>query len=156
MLPATTRRVAKHTSQEINERIAKQTECTVAKYASRSPSEIDARLAELDHEWDIERLLEANASTLVLVGTLLAASVNRKWIYLPLVVSSFLLQHAVQGWCPPVPVLRRMGYRTETEINRERYALKVLRGDFEGLPKSGEGVEGNHAKASNILQAVKR
>jgi hypothetical protein len=82
--PATTRRVAKHTSQEINERIAKQTECTVAKYAS-PPSEIDARLAELDHEWDIERLLEANASTLVR-RTLLAASVNRKWIYLPLVV----------------------------------------------------------------------
>jgi hypothetical protein len=153
MLPATTRRVARHTSLEINERIARQTEFNVAKYASRSPSEIDARLAQLDQEWDIERLLEANASALMLVGTLLAARVNRKWLYLPLAVSSFLLLHALQGWCPPLPLLRRMGYRTETEINQERYALKALRGDFEGLPKSGEGSQTN---ASDVLQAVKR
>jgi hypothetical protein len=43
------------------------------------------------------------------------------------------LQHAVQGWCPPIPVLRRFGFRTADEINRERYALKALRGDFDGI-----------------------
>jgi hypothetical protein len=153
MLPATTRRVAKHTSQEINEQIARQTESNIARYASRSPSEIDARLAQLDHEWDIERVLEANASTLIVVGTLLAARVNRNWLYLPLVVSSFLLQHALQGWCPPLPVLRRMGYRTQAEINHERYALKALRGDFEGVPKAGEGGQAN---TQDVLRAVKR
>ena len=50
---------------------------------------------------------------------------------LPGIVLPFLFQHAVQGWCPPVPVLRRLGVRTREEIDREKYALKVLRGDFE-------------------------
>jgi hypothetical protein len=49
---------------------------------------------------------------------------------LPVVVAGFLLQHALQGWCPPLPVLRRLGVRTADEINQERYALKALRGDF--------------------------
>ncbi len=37
------------------------------------------------------------------------------------------------GWCPPVPILRRGGLRTRTEINQEKYALKALRGDFQAL-----------------------
>jgi hypothetical protein len=50
------------------------------------------------------------------------------------IVLSLLLQHAVQGWCPPLAVLRRRGVRTRREIEEERYALKALRGDFSGLP----------------------
>jgi hypothetical protein len=46
-------------------------------------------------------------------------------------VLSFLLLHSIQGWCPPVPVLRRLGVRTRREIDRELFALKVLRGDFQ-------------------------
>jgi hypothetical protein len=42
----------------------------------------------------------------------------------------FLLQHAVQGWCPPIIWFRRLGVRTSTEIDHERNALKALRGDF--------------------------
>jgi hypothetical protein len=30
---------------------------------------------------------------------------------LPALVTAFLFQHAVQGWCPPVPILRRLGFR---------------------------------------------
>jgi len=52
---------------------------------------------------------------------------------LPAVVGTFLLQHAVQGWCPPLTVFRRLGFRTAGEIARERYALKAMRGDFAGL-----------------------
>lgn len=52
---------------------------------------------------------------------------------LPAGVGVFLFQHALQGWCPPVPVLRRLGSRTAAEIGRERYALKVLPGDFDGV-----------------------
>ena len=59
---------------------------------------------------------------------------DRRWAYLPLVVTGFLLQHATQGWCPPVPILRALGFRTQGEIERERYALKALRGDFDDLP----------------------
>jgi hypothetical protein len=35
----------------------------------------------------------------------------------------FLLQHGLQGWCPPLPVLRRLGVRTQREIDAEKYAL---------------------------------
>jgi hypothetical protein len=44
------------------------------------------------------------------------------------------MQHALQGWCPPLPLLRRLGVRTQQEIERERYALKALRGDFDAVP----------------------
>ena len=44
-----------------------------------------------------------------------------------------MLQHALQGWCPPLPLFRRLGFRTQEEIARERYALKGMRGDFAGL-----------------------
>jgi hypothetical protein len=47
-----------------------------------------------------------------------------------------LLLHAVQGWCPPVPLFRRLGFRTSAEIHQERYALKALRGDFSNLPRN--------------------
>ena len=45
-------------------------------------------------------------------------------------VTWFMLQHALQGWCPPLPVLRRMGVRTAAEIHQEIIALRILRGDF--------------------------
>jgi hypothetical protein len=45
-------------------------------------------------------------------------------------VGGFLFQHAIEGWCPPVPILRRLGFRTAREIDIERVALKTLRGDF--------------------------
>lgn len=56
----------------------------------------------------------------------------------PVIVTAFLLQHAVQGWCPPVPILRRLGYRTNREQDDERIALKFLRGDFDPLLAAGE------------------
>src|SRR5690606_6724036 len=96
------------------------------------PAEINSRLEALDREWDIERTLEANAATLALTGVLLGAFVDRRFLALPAVVTAFLLQHALQGWCPPLPFFRRWGVRTTEEINEERFALKALRGDFEG------------------------
>jgi hypothetical protein len=130
MIPATTARVPAHTSQRHNRRISQQTARSVARYASQGPATIDRRLAELDREWDIERMLETNASSVVLLGCALGAFVNRKFFVLPALVGGFLLQHAIQGWCPPVPLLRRWGFRTEREIDEERFALKALRGDF--------------------------
>lgn len=106
------------------------------------PHLIERRLRELDEEWDIERAIEANAATLAFAGTALSMVHDRRWAFLPLAVSGFLLQHATQGWCPPVPVLRAFGFRTQGEIERERYALKAMRGDFDGLPlKDAPGTE---------------
>ncbi|QDV67986.1 hypothetical protein Poly24_16920 [Rosistilla carotiformis] len=133
MLPATNRRVASHTCDAVNRQIAQQTRERIAHFSKRSHQEISQRLDELDHEWDIERALECNASALAFSGVMMAASVDRRWLILPAAVTAFLFQHAVQGWCPPLPILRRMGFRTSAEINEERYALKALRGDFEQI-----------------------
>jgi hypothetical protein len=99
---------------------------------------IDERLAELDVEWDIERMLETMAPTITLTGLLLGATVHKKWLVLPALVNAFFLQHAIQGWCPPLPVLRRLGFRTVQEIESERFALKALRGDFRNVPTSSQ------------------
>jgi hypothetical protein len=133
MLPPTAERVSRNTAEEINERIRRETDARVAHCAVEGPEAIERRLSELDEEWDIERAVETLAPSLTLTGLLLAATGSRKWLILPAVVQAFFLQHALQGWCPPVPVLRRLGVRTATEIDEERTALKALRGDFSAV-----------------------
>jgi len=130
MIPDTSTRVPQNTAESINSRIREQTRANVAQHARGGASAIDGRLRELDSEWDIERVLEANAASAVLIGCALAATVDRRFLALPAIVGGFLLQHAVQGWCPPLPVFRRLGVRTQPEIEEERMALKALRGDF--------------------------
>jgi hypothetical protein len=152
MLPATTTRVVEQTAPHVNEKIRQNIEANVARYSAQGPQAIERRLAELDREWDIERALEVNASIASLLGLGLGAFVRRRWFILPVIVGGFLLQHALQGWCPPVPVFRRLGMRTSTEIDYERYALKALKGDFQNLatkrPSNGEIVD-------KALQAVR-
>jgi hypothetical protein len=147
MIAASSRRVSDHTTDASNERIRRQIEANVAYYAQH-PEQIDRRLAELDHEWDIERTLETGSSTLTLTGLLLGIVGNRKWLLLSLAVQGFFMQHALQGWCPPLPLFRRLGIRTADEINRERYAL--LRGDFRDSSTAG-----SEQDADRALQAVR-
>lgn len=134
MLPTTVDRVPQNTAEGVNRRIRRQTEDRVADYAARRRFDIDRRLDELDAEWDIERALEALAPSFTLGGLLLGLTVNRKWLLLPAVVNAFFLQHALQGWCPPLPVLRRLGFRTAPEIEAERHALLRLRDEPGDLP----------------------
>jgi hypothetical protein len=137
-------RVRAHTAPEINHRLDEETAQRVAKYAQSSTADITARIKELDHEWDIERVLETNASALALTGLFLGLTTqNKKWFIVPSIVLPFLFQHAVQGWCPPLPILRRLGVRSREEIDREKYALKALRGDFQE-----RGAPGNRAQAA--------
>lgn len=129
---STRRRVPAHSSARANRTISRLTEARVGGLAGH-PGQIRERLSALDREWDIERAIEANAAVLALSGVALAVFHDKRWLALPALVTSFLLQHAVQGWCPPVPVLRALRFRTADEINEERTALKALRGDFNGL-----------------------
>lgn len=132
------KRVPQHTPDEVNDEIRRRLEANVAYFATRL-DRIEQRIDELDREWDIERTLEANAAAVSLFGLAMGTFSNRKWFALPAVVGSFLLQHAIQGWCPPVSIFRRLGFRTRTEIDQERYALKAVRGDFEGIEGNGDG-----------------
>jgi hypothetical protein len=88
---------------------------------------VEARLEALKQEWDIERAIEANAAAIALVGVILGAFASPWFLILPALVCIFLLQHALQGWCPPVPILRRLGFRTQPEIEAERLALRRMR-----------------------------
>ena len=126
---ATTERVRKHTAERVNRRIDHETHSRILHYA-HYPEQIHARLAALDREWDIERTLQANASALALVGLILGSLVSSRFRILTTVVAGSLLIHAIEGWCPPVPLFRRRGIRTADEIEQERYALKAVRGDF--------------------------
>jgi hypothetical protein len=154
MFPSTANRVAASTSAEINEQIRRQTQDTIAHYSRAGIIAIDRRLKELDEEWDVERVLEANAATASLIGLTLGATVDRRWFLFPVVVAGFLLQHALQGWCPPLEIFRRRGVRTASEIDYERYALKALRGDFEQV--NGKLIAGNLDPARQAFEAASR
>ncbi len=129
--------VRKITSDKTNKKIDEKALEYVKTYASKSPAVIGARIQELDKEWDIERVLELNAATLALSGVLLGMK-DKRWTILSGVVGAFLIQHAVQGWCPPVEIFRAMGVRTRKEIDQEKYTLKALRGDFRNVKKIKE------------------
>jgi hypothetical protein len=145
--------VPQHTPEPYNRLISRTTRNNVARYAEQGPAAIDRRLSELDREWDIERLLEANASSLVVAGCALGAFVSRKFFVLPALVGGFLLQHAIQGWCPPIPLLRRLGVRTQREIDEERFALKSLRGDFDHVH---DGRRAGRSDADEAIMAARR
>lgn len=135
MFADTTTRVPRHTPDNLNERIREKTRLNLIRWGTTEEN-IEERMKALNREWDIERVLEANASSLVVIGTLLGVFLN-PWLHLiPFLVGGFLLQHAVQGWCPPVRLFRRLGFRTHAEIASEYYALRLLRKDFD----SGAGM----------------
>jgi hypothetical protein len=134
-------RVRANTVPEVNRRIDEQIERNIRHYSGQTKEEIYRRIRELDQEWDFERVLETMASSVSLTGVVLGSTVDRRWYLLPTAVLSFLLLHAIQGWCPPLPILRGLGIRTREEIARERYALKALAGDFAGISREPSRVE---------------
>jgi len=124
--------IRENISPEINQRVETEIREHLNKYYN-DPSKIDKRLCELDHEWDIERVLQLNTAALSLTGLWRGLTRHRLWLILPLAAVSFLALHATENWCPPVTLLRRIGFRTRVEIEKERYALKAIRGDFKYL-----------------------
>ena len=84
-------RVRRNTADFLNRRIDDEFEMAVRFYATADSEAISRRIEALDREWDMERVLEANASSLALTGTLLGLAVSRKWLIVPVVVTGFLL-----------------------------------------------------------------
>jgi hypothetical protein len=129
-LPPTAKRVARNTNPNINASIRNRTIRCINVHRNSNDEEISARLKKLNSEWDTERFLEANAAAIVVASTILGVKFNKKWFLVTGAVGLFLLQHAIQGWCPPLPIIRRMGVRTAEEINNEKTVLKMMRNDF--------------------------
>jgi hypothetical protein len=131
-------RVRRNTPPEINNRIDQATMKRVWNYAKKSPEEISSRIAELEAEWDIERVTETGAATLSLGGVLLSIIKGRRWLVLPAAVLASLLQHSLMCKSLPVQLARAAGVRTRREIEAEKYALRMLRGDFDNLNSVSE------------------
>ena len=107
---------------------------TVRRVSAGGEEAIHARLSQLDAEWDLDRVLAATTSGAVLTGVALGALSSRKWYTLPLLAGGFLLQHAIQGNCPPMRLLRHIGVRTTSEIDEERRALCTELERFGDIP----------------------
>ena len=73
-----------------NRRIWAETARSV-RFHGQNPERIEARLRELDAEWDMERTLEANAATLALAGTLLGIFADKRFLVLPVAVTGILV-----------------------------------------------------------------
>lgn len=151
--PAEPERVRRATPRSLNERIDHEIAARVLEFAGKTNEEISARINELERTWDTERILQANAALLAGTGLVLGLGFNSRWLSLTGGVLAFLLQHAVQGWCPPLPLLRRLGVRNRSEIEREKYALKALRGDFDNIPNNSL-LATSDERAQAALQAV--
>jgi len=145
-------RVRRYTDAEQLQRIDDEIEQSIRYHSTQSNEVITRRVQKLDQEWSMERWLGTNASAVALSGALLGLTVNRKWLVLSALASGFLFQHAIKGWCPPVPVLRKMGVRTRNEIDREKYALKALRGDFKNIDLSSRAAQ--EAASQRIFHSV--
>jgi hypothetical protein len=139
---------------QFKERIRTKTDERVAKYANANLRDLTYRLVELDREWSVERVMELGFSGVVLGGIGLSRLSNRRWIVFPCLAAGFMMQQIFAGWCPPFLVLRRLGFRTAAEINRERMALKIIRGDFAhlGVPSSKEAL----ASQSSLVDALEQ
>lgn len=136
----TKERVRKNTSWGTNVKIDNLTRNNIKDYSIRSSDEISDRIKSLRNKWDMERTLEVNMATLALTGLALSVFVDKRWALLSGVVLGFFVQHAIQGWCPPLPAFRAMKVRTRTEIEEEKYALKALRGDFNQVMSAEEAL----------------
>lgn len=137
MLATTATRVTDNTADPLNHRIEKQTARRVADYSSADRAAIDRRLAALQREWDVERVIEVEAPFTILGGILLGTLVDRRCLGISGFAAAMLLLHNVQGWYPLLPVLRRAGVRSSWEIHQETRALRRARGDFADVPRTG-------------------
>lgn len=123
-------RVRALTTDAVNRYIDAGTAQQLLRYASRPEGDIEERIETLDREWDFERVLEAEAAGMGLVGVALGAVRGGAWLLVPGFVAAMILLHAVLGPYPMLPLFRRCGVRTREEIEKEKYALKAMRGDF--------------------------
>jgi Protein of unknown function (DUF2892). len=138
IFPPTAKRVFLRTDPQINADIRNQTIRSLNLYKNVNEADITERIGVLTQEWDTERVLEVNASLLVLLSSYLGVKTSKIWFLLTGTAAVFMLQHALQGWCPPLPFIRKWGVRTAEEINAEKTALKLMRGDFAGDSPNAE------------------
>lgn len=126
LLPATTTKVNNNTPEYINEEIQRRIAANIRKYQAKDEEEIKKRIEELNSEWDTERVLETNLSAIVLLSSIFGITKSKAWMLVSGTASVFMIQHALEGWCPPLSLIRHFGIRTTEEINQEKNALEKM------------------------------
>jgi hypothetical protein len=134
------------------EQIDAKIEQNIRFYATQSPDAISQRIEELDRERDLDQTMALYASGIGLGTVLFSFIGGRKWLLVAGAAMGLLLKHSLEGTSPTVPMLRKLGVRTRSEIDREKYALKILRGDFEDIPKA-EQLKAN--PAHEVLRSIR-
>ena len=76
-------RVRANTATEINAKIDRKIMESVRFYSGMSEDKITQRIHDLEREWDMERLLETNASALAFTGLVLGVIRNRNGCFYP-------------------------------------------------------------------------
>lgn len=110
---------------------------SISRYMGADRETLDRRLDELDGEWNVERLIEIEAPVTIALGILLGLARSRKWLMVSALAAGMVILHSVRGLYPLLPLFRAMGLRTQNEIEQERIALRMLRGDYESYrPRS--------------------
>ncbi len=112
-------RIRRRTDSAVLRRIDRDTDLRIMWYTKRSVADLRERLAELDHEPDVEGSLAARGPLLALANAVIGDSTTKDLI----------------------PLLRRLGVRTRGEIDRERQALRSLVRAIEGVPKKAIAAE---------------
>ncbi len=148
-------RVRSCTPLAINDAIDKRTGENIRFYGTQSREVISHRISRLDDEWDVERVMGLAAAGCALVGLVFGLFKNRAWALLTWLSVPMLLQFQAQGWSYPLMPLRRWGFRTRHEIDREKYALKALRGDFAKVVAPREESAAVARAAESALNSVK-
>ena len=128
-------RVRDHSAHAVNQRIVRDIDRSVEHHIRGGRDAISRRIAELDREWDIDRVLMANFAVAggIAYGVGVHRYTNRPllskrrtgFLYFFAAQLGFLLMHAGIGWCPPSVLWRRLGVRTKTEIEIERSLLQA-------------------------------
>lgn len=135
IFPPTSKRVTIKSDPTVNNDIRNNTISCLDTYKDASADIKTKKIKDLTNEWDIERIVETNSSAIILLASLFGLK-RSKWFLLTGVISFFVLQHALQGWCPSLPILRKLRVRTSEEINNEKTVVKMSRGDFDQKPDS--------------------
>lgn len=128
-------RARRHTARSVLRRIDDDTLHHLMEVETK-PETTSRRLEALDREWDIDRTIEAEAATMGLIGLALGTFVRPAFLALPATAAAAVFLFGSRGIYPLLPIFRRLGIRTAREIERERYAVKALRGDFDALPEA--------------------
>ena len=136
--PTTGDRIRAHTRATSNARIDRATFEHLDE-ALQSSETIRTRLRELDKEWTVDRALMLNfaiagsvSAGLAIHGAIKHGRISG-WTALIGAQLAFLAHHAIRSWCPPMPVFRRLGFRSDREICAERVALQRRLIELEGL-----------------------